>query len=80
METFGGRGRASRREPVDLAVITVQGPRSTEVVGERASFPCARLHEAGRDLLAEPDEAEQGTLFDESGEGGEGEDGPEETP
>lgn len=42
----------------DLVVITVQGPKAAEVVGDRASFPCSRLHAEGRDLLVTPDEAD----------------------
>lgn len=45
-------------ETDDVAVITVQGPLSGDVVGDRESFPCGRIGAVGRDVLVPPAEAE----------------------
>ncbi len=45
-------------EPLPRVVLSVQGPASAEVVGDRPSWPCGRLGAAGRDLVLEPSEAD----------------------
>jgi len=46
-------------EPVDLAVLSVQGPRAADVVASRGAWPCPRVGDVGFDVLVAPSERQE---------------------